>query len=842
MGRAASDGPDVIVGDLSDFTQYTLAAEDPQSYAIGTTSCNIGNDVLQWVSFNAQHPVIATNMYRLSTVGTGLGGTAITRIEQIGQSWLKHGFIALAGSTCAVCPEGSPQGSVLGVGCSDPYSASLNGTQQLLGPRSEVNPATGVFPFPISWAAFPDRTGDGFGDAPVYNGVLARRVIVPRSEMLTPGAQYFAEGQYVSADDAAAGNKHNNASYQRLFVDTGSMGIGASGATERTKPAIFAWRDHGLGPNMPDASVVLTPIDVPGDGRFWLASRVTQLTATTWRYEYALQNLNSDRGAYSFAVSVGTTTSTSNPGFRDINPHSDEIWDGADWTRPLSGPAGGLLVWNAQQTPTANPRGNALRWGTLYNFWFDANRAPATGQVSIGLFKGFAPGTPNPTSHARAAAPTPGGALTLAAPTNDTCAAAAAIGRNEFAFSTIGANDGTLGECASPGGSTAIVKDIWFSYTHSGPGGDMTVSTCGSSFNTKIAVYAGPACPTTSLTALACSDDSAACTDTTSSRVLVPVVNGQTYLIRVGGSPAAATANQWGNGILTITPPPLATGACCRVDGSCQVTRPAACNASYLGDATVCAPNPCPQPPPPANDLCADAQWIADGVPITATNRNANTDGTSGPCANGGAKDVWYKYRPLVTGEVRITTDNAVEVNGVPGGQTDFDTVLAVVSACGGPLVACDDDGGTSPEVSSDINTVNLEADRTYLIRVAAYPYTDAWRQVGTFTLKVIGGGGVLPVSGACCTGTACVVGLQSACGAGSTFAGAGTACGPVGNPTTCCPANFNGVGGVTVQDVFEFLVAYFGASPSADFNGVGGVTVQDVFDFLVAYFRGCAG
>jgi hypothetical protein len=58
--------------------------------------------------------------------------------------------------------------------------------------------------------------------------------------------------------------------------------------------------------------------------------------------------------------------------------------------------------------------------------------------------------------------------------------------------------------------------------------------------------------------------------------------------------------------------------------------------------------------------------------------------------------------------------------------------------------------------------------------------------------------------------------------------------------PAPVCPADFNGVGGVSVQDVFDFLAAYFAALPGADFNGVGGVSVQDVFDFLAAYFSGC--
>lgn len=93
---------------------------------------------------------------------------------------------------------------------------------------------------------------------------------------------------------------------------------------------------------------------------------------------------------------------------------------------------------------------------------------------------------------------------------------------------------------------------------------------------------------------------------------------------------------------------------------------------------------------------------------------------------------------------------------------------------------------------------------------------------------------------GACCTGTACGLNTQAGCTGGSIYQGDGTACGPVGNPTTCCRANFNMIGGVTVQDIFDYLAAYFLNDPSADFNGVGGVTVQDIFDYLAAYFVGC--
>ncbi|MFN7020091.1 MAG: hypothetical protein ACK4WH_02025 [Phycisphaerales bacterium] len=69
------------------------------------------------------------------------------------------------------------------------------------------------------------------------------------------------------------------------------------------------------------------------------------------------------------------------------------------------------------------------------------------------------------------------------------------------------------------------------------------------------------------------------------------------------------------------------------------------------------------------------------------------------------------------------------------------------------------------------------------------------------------------------------------------------------GCSSDCAIADFNGSGAVTVQDIFDFLTAYFNrcGSPeipapacgrSADVNDSGGITVQDIFDFLAAYFN----
>lgn len=67
------------------------------------------------------------------------------------------------------------------------------------------------------------------------------------------------------------------------------------------------------------------------------------------------------------------------------------------------------------------------------------------------------------------------------------------------------------------------------------------------------------------------------------------------------------------------------------------------------------------------------------------------------------------------------------------------------------------------------------------------------------------------PARGACCTGAACTVTDQSACT--GQFLGHGVACAPIsrlGVFNACCPADFNAAGGASVQDIFDFLAAWF--------------------------------
>lgn len=372
-----STGPDVIVGEVLGLEKWGTIG-DITAYSIGTISCNVGTRNLKWRGCTSEHPVIAQSIYRLRN----------DRFEQVGIGWLKHGFAAATGSLCCVCNHQG--GNRLGVGCSDPYVASLNGDQNGnpggcgsvsggLGPRWQVNATTGVFPWPYH--------SIGLGGDAIYKRIQVHNDDVNPS--LNPGAQYFAEGHYVTADDAAAGNLHNNASHRELNVGPLSQGgwfLVVTGPTTQERPAIYAWQAN-------NPAVEIGEVDVPEEGtdnmgRYHLGHLATDNGDGTWRYEYALHNMNSHRSARAFSIDVPTGVAISNAAFHDVGYHSGDgidgvTFDGTDWAVTTGG---GEVSW-ATQTEAENANANALRWGTLYNFRFDADTPPAEATATIGLFR-----------------------------------------------------------------------------------------------------------------------------------------------------------------------------------------------------------------------------------------------------------------------------------------------------------------------------------------------------------------------------------------------------------------------------------------------------------------------
>ena len=84
-----------------------------------------------------------------------------------------------------------------------------------------------------------------------------------------------------------------------------------------------------------------------------------------------------------------TDSLITNIGFRDVDYHSGEPYDGTDWTAEVNNLAG-LLSWSTD-TYAADPNANALRWSTMYNFRFDADSPPQPTTAQIGLFRDGGP-------------------------------------------------------------------------------------------------------------------------------------------------------------------------------------------------------------------------------------------------------------------------------------------------------------------------------------------------------------------------------------------------------------------------------------------------------------------
>lgn len=356
------DFPDVIVGDIHETASYP-----PQggitAFSLGTWSCNVGTCELSWSAADNRHPVIAQSLYRYA------GG----RFEQIGIGWLKHGFFALSNSLCETgCLP--TDGTTLGVNCADPYTANRNGMQSNLGPRFEVDPASGSFPYPFSNPA-------GATGSSVFKRIQVR--LDDLDPALFPGARYFVEAQYVAADDALAGRNDNNASSREVEAfGSGFVTLAPLGPTFRTFPAIRLWP-------LIDAQAEVTTVDVgPEDGIFHVGSRVTDREDGTWEYEYALFNLNSRRAAAGIRFELASNAVVSSTGFHDVDYHSGEPQDGTDWEVTADATT---LRFGLPAEAAGEPTANALRWGTLYNVRFVVDRPPVNGRATLELFEAGTP-------------------------------------------------------------------------------------------------------------------------------------------------------------------------------------------------------------------------------------------------------------------------------------------------------------------------------------------------------------------------------------------------------------------------------------------------------------------
>ncbi len=366
---------DVAWCELYDFIQFGRTG-DVIGMSIASTSYNVGDGDVMWFPIpNSAHPFIVSNLYRV------MDG----RIMQVGQSWCKHGFYALGNSQCeghCSYEPGHSQGNWLGQRCTDTYWSALNADQGGLGPRYEIN----------GWNGDWSYTGSVLqvGGSTPTNGGRYRRMQV-RDADLDQGtwgdATYYVEGYYLVSDDHA--NILNNFAHKEVQSVSGSAGsnwsmpVSGFSTAPLYGPAIFRW--PGTLTNFAQEFPINK--DTSPDGRAMLKTNNWDNGDGTWHYEFVIFNIDMDRMVDSFTLPIPAGVNVTNAGF-----HAPEHWD-----EPMAYPGGPAIdnqPWAfsaASDSITWSTSTNPIRWGTMYNFWFDADASPGVVSAALGQYKSGAP-------------------------------------------------------------------------------------------------------------------------------------------------------------------------------------------------------------------------------------------------------------------------------------------------------------------------------------------------------------------------------------------------------------------------------------------------------------------
>lgn len=342
------------------------------------------------------------------------------------------------------------------------------------------------------------------------------------------------------------------------------------------------------------------------------------------------------------------------------NPRAIRMsWDGsvvvgdvAPSDRPAQLETREATVWRKGRTPETL-RSMMINAGTSMPTWRGCfpQGVSADGSVVVGYY-----GMPEPNIFDIR------GFIAVLPAANNTCQTARDVTYGMTIDSTNGATRaGGAGPCAAEG----TAPDVWFRFVPI-TNETVTIDTCGSSFDTTLAVYGGTCASLGS--ALACNDDAnPACTQNIrNSRVSLSVFGGSAYYIRVSG---------WNGSFGSI---------------QLNITAPAR----------------------PANDNCAQAINLGPDSGAFWNNANAITDARPNcPGAGTPFNDLWYRTIPTETGRMTYRTCNS-----------SINTVMAVYpgGACGDvnmPAIACVNSNGACGGPGAII-TVPCTAGTAQLIRV----------------------------------------------------------------------------------------------------------------------------
>ena len=344
---------DVALIGLSGMTQAAREPGGRIAMAPNAVLSNVGEGAVAWYAAIAPddtpvgpHPFLSLAVYRLAD---GV-------LEQIGRGDVKHAFFAVNDN----CPCAG--GHVLYPGCDDTYGVSTNLNRLYLAPRAEVDAHA------AAWTSL----GSHFDAVPVddfrhhggntVHDAFQHRLIVREPDLQTPGARYFYEAWYLAAGDVDLMNSLGHRETDpTLGGSTWSFPIVDAGL--ETGSILDEWVD----PHSPPLGAASFLKDT-GEGRVQLAVTTEEVSPGVYHYEYALMNFDFDRQIAELSLPVDEEQTVSMTGFGDADGSPAN-----DWT---------IAVEDDRVTWTA-PAGNALAWGTLYNFSVEVDAAPVPTSASL---------------------------------------------------------------------------------------------------------------------------------------------------------------------------------------------------------------------------------------------------------------------------------------------------------------------------------------------------------------------------------------------------------------------------------------------------------------------------
>jgi len=365
----------------------------------------------------------------------------------------------------------------------------------------------------------------------------------------------------------------------------------------------------------------------------------------------------------------------------------------------------------------------------------------------------------------------PGSFTTLTPPANDLCSGALPIacGASLTGSNANAGDDVTPTPTCGLTGTSGSFKGVWFTVT-SPLAGPLTVSACGTNYDTYMRVYGGPCGAFT--TCMGSNDDFTGCS--TASQVTFTAVAGTTYYILLGGyfntsignytitasCPAAcvvptssaatnitsttAQAN-WtpttGNFIIEYGPSSTfgtpGTGATAGNVNNTVVTASnvglkvisglssgvgysyvvrqdcTAASNGYSSNSSVITFTT--TPPPPVNDECATAIVLTatNGLPTSIVvgdvgGATASVGVPTGSCSTfSNTLDVWYTFNVPASGSALV---ELFAVGGTSNGDNDY-SLQAFSGSCGSLVyVSCDEDGSDYPTPSDYLPSLSLSA------------------------------------------------------------------------------------------------------------------------------------